>query len=531
MSGECCGDEVKEYNKMIHLKIDNNDITVPEGTSVLDAAKALGISIPTMCYLNNGFDNHPSCMVCLVKDKKTGNLVSSCALKVAEGMDIASEDADVKDARKEALELLLSDHIGDCEAPCSLTCPAGMDIPKMNRLIAAGKFDEALKVVKETIALPYVLGYICPAPCEKACRRKQVDEPVSICILKRFTAQSDRSVELQIQPKNKKVGIIGTGPAGLAAAYYLLEQGYHCVLFDKNEQAGGNLRYAIPDDHLPKKALDTEVEIIRMMGAEFRFNSLVTAENFDAEIRRKFDAVIIATGDTTVSGHLTSLFENNKAGISADEGTFVTSLPGVFACGSVTRSQKMAVRAVAQGKVAAMSAHLYVSGKEIQAPHKMFNSRFDKLLPIEVDEYLKESVPGKRLLPGKGQLEGFTPEEAIQEAARCLHCDCRKLDNCKLRIYSDEYKADRKKYLLGNRKILSKHIQHNLVVYEPEKCIKCGLCVNITLQYKEKIGLAYAGRGFDVRITVPFGETVKEALITSAKECVEACPTGALAFK
>ena len=74
---------------MIHLKIDNNDITVPVGTTVLDAAKMLGISIPSMCYLNNGFDNHPSCMVCLVKDKKTGNMVSSCALKVTEDMDIA----------------------------------------------------------------------------------------------------------------------------------------------------------------------------------------------------------------------------------------------------------------------------------------------------------------------------------------------------------------------------------------------------------------------------------------------------------
>ena len=498
---------------------------------MLDAAKMLDISIPSMCYLNNGFDNHPSCMVCLVKDKKTGNMVSSCALKVTEDMDIASEDIEVKEARKEALELLLSDHVGDCEAPCSLTCPAGMDIPQMNRLIASGKFDEALKVVKETIALPYVLGYICPAPCEKACRRKQVDEAVSICILKRYTAQADSSAEFVIQPKNKKVAIIGTGPAGLAAAYYLLNLGYHCVLFDKNEQAGGNLRYAIADDHLPKKALDTEVEIIQKHGAEFRFNSLITTENFDTEIRQQFDAVIVATGDIAVSNHLTGLFETNKAGISADEGTFSTSLPGVFACGSIVRSQKMAVRAVAQGKVASMSAHLYLSGKELLPPHRMFNSRFDKLLPIEVDEYLKESVPGNRLSPGKGNLEGFTPDEAMQEAARCLHCDCRKLDNCKLRIFSDEYNADRKKYLLGSRKTLTKHIQHDLVVYEPEKCIKCGLCVSIANQHKEQIGLSYAGRGFDVRITVPFGETVKEALIVSAKECVEACPTGALAFK
>lgn len=516
---------------MIHLKIDNCEIAVPEGTTVLEAAKTIGIQIPSMCFRNHGFDNHPSCMVCLVKDRKTGNMVSSCALKVAEGMDFLSEDIEVKEARKESLELLLSDHIGDCEAPCSLTCPAGMNIPKMNRLIASGKFDEALKVVKGDIALPYILGYICPAPCEKACRRRQVDEAVSVCILKRFTAQEYRYDEVGVPSKNKKVAIIGTGPAGLASAYYLLKQGYSCVLFDKNDNAGGNLRYNIPDLELPKQALDTEVDIIRKMGAEFRFNALITAENFKTEIRQNFDAVIVATGDVAVSDQLASLFESHKAGIVAHEDTFVTSMEGVFACGSVVRSQKMAVRAVAQGKAAAESAHQYLSGKEIHSPHKMFNSRFDKLLPVEYAEYLKESVPDKRFSPGRGHLEGFTTEEAMLEAARCLHCDCRKLDNCKLRLYSDEYHADRKKYLLGTRKILTKHIQHDIVVYEPEKCIKCGLCVNIANQHKEQIGLSYAGRGFDVRITVPFGQTVKEALVISAMECVEACPTGALAMK
>ena len=94
-------------------------------------------------------------------------------------------------SRKEALELLLSDHVGDCEAPCVPSCPANMNIPLMNRLIAEGKFDESLKVVKETIALPLILGYICPAPCEKACRRGQIDDPVSICILKKYVAAED----------------------------------------------------------------------------------------------------------------------------------------------------------------------------------------------------------------------------------------------------------------------------------------------------------------------------------------------------
>src|SRR5208337_1289535 len=215
---------------MIRFKIDNIEITVPENTSVLEAARSVGIGIPSMCYLK-GHGNHPSCMICIVKDKKTGLLQSSCALRVSEGMEIISEDKDVTEARKEALDLLISDHVGDCEAPCSITCPAGMNIPLMNRLIASGQFEQALKVVQEEIALPYILGYICPAPCEKACRRKQIDEPVSICLLKRFTVAAGNTIRETVtkQRTRQKVAIIGTGPAGLASAFYLLRNGYPCV--------------------------------------------------------------------------------------------------------------------------------------------------------------------------------------------------------------------------------------------------------------------------------------------------------------
>ncbi len=517
---------------MIKLTIDNIGISVPEGTTVLDAAKNLGIEIPTMCFWE-GFDNHPSCMICLVKDKKSGNLLSSCALKVKDGMEIITDDIEVKEARKEALELLMSDHAGDCEAPCSLTCPAGMDIPLMNRLISTRQFDEALQIVKEEIALPYILGYICPAPCEKACRRNQIDGPVSICLLKRFSAASGSMPQRTISKvaEGQRVAIIGTGPAGLASAYYLLQNGFNCELFDKNDNPGGTLRTSIPESELPRHVLDEEVEIISKLGAKFRYNTLVTNENFESEIKNHFDAVIIATGDVTTDGNLVQLFKNTKSGITIEEGTFSTSMPGVFACGSVLRTQKMAVRSVAQGKAAALSAGLYLKGLQLVKPEKMFNSRIDKLFPEEFDEYLKEAVKDQRIIPKQGNYKGYSTEEAVLEAARCLHCDCRKLQNCKLRIYSDKYKIDRKKYSFGDRKFITKQFQHDTVVYEPEKCIKCGLCIDITLQNKELIGLSYVGRGFDVRISVPFNQTIKEALTSTSEECVKACPTGALSLK
>lgn len=128
-------------------------------------------------------------------------------------------------------------------------------------------------------------------------------------------------------------------------------------------------------------------------------------------------------------------------------------------------------------------------------------------------------------------MTGFTPEEAIREAARCMHCDCRKLDECKLRNYADAYQADRKKYATGDRKLMTKLFDHPEVVYEPEKCIRCGLCIDITVKNGEYTGLTFIGRGFDVRVEVPFGKPMSAALVTSVQECVESCPTGALSFK
>jgi NADPH-dependent glutamate synthase beta subunit-like oxidoreductase len=286
---------------MINLKINKINISIKAGTTVLDAAHDAGIEVPSMCY-KQGYSNHPSCMICIVKDIKTGKLFPSCAIKVTDGMEISTDDDDVLNARKEALELLMSDHVGDCVAPCQPSCPANMDIPLMNRLISAGKFGEALKVVKEDIALPLILGYICPAPCEKACRRGQIDSPVSICLLKKYVAAEDfKNEEYYFSSKKKdsgkKVAIIGTGPAGLSAAFYLLKYGHQCIFFDKNEKTGGTLRYEKLENPLPAEAIDKEVELLKHFGARFEMNTTIEAEVFNNKIRKEFDAIILATGN------------------------------------------------------------------------------------------------------------------------------------------------------------------------------------------------------------------------------------------
>jgi ferredoxin len=520
------------FFEMIKLKIDNTTLEVEEGTTVLQAAAQLGIEIPAMCYLN-GHSCHPSCMVCMVKDMEKGNFFPSCAMPVSEGMNIIATSEEISDIRREALELLLSDHVGDCEAPCTLSCPAGMNIPLMNRLIASGEFEKSLEVVREEIALPLILGYICPAPCEKACRRKPVDGAVSICLLKRFTASHAGRRSQHLQPKvtktGKKIAIIGTGPAGLSAAFYLLRAGHNCTLFDKNEHAGGAMRYSIPDEKLPREMLDAEIEGIRSMGAEFHLNKQITPDFFEDTIIPQFDAVILATGNRNNQPVEAFGLIGDAGHDIADKKTLKTCRAGVFACGNMIREHEMAVRASAQGRIAATEVGIYL---QTQLPAKKihFNSAFGHLSKPEQDEYLKESTPGAPVEPEGGFLAGFNTVQAIAEAKRCLHCDCRKPASCKLRLYSDQYGANRKRHLGADRKPFTKSVHHNLIIYEPEKCIRCGLCVEISAK-EESLGLTYIGRGFDVRISVPFSKTIAEALEKTAAACVEACPTGAMAFK
>ncbi len=517
----------------MNLTIDNLTIEVPSGTTVLQAANSLGIHIPAMCC-GEGRSSHPSCMVCMVKDLESGKMIPSCAMPVHNGMQIQTHSPEIREIRREALELLLSDHVGDCEAPCRLSCPAFMNIPLMNRLIAAGHFQEALNIVREEIALPLILGYICPAPCEKACHRRSVDEPVSICMLKRFTASDNERRMKNLLPatheNGKKVAVIGSGPAGLSAGFYLRKMGYTVTIYERQDIPGGTLRYSIPEEKLPRRALDAEIACLTAMGITMLTGQEIYAKRFEEEIVPGHDAVILATGDPIENPLLPFTLPADPDGNLFNRKTCVTSRPGIFGCGSAINSQQMAVRSVAQGKLAAIETDLYLSGIKPKRIRSSFHSAISHLLPGEVEEYLKESLHGNRIQPHEGWLHGFTPEEAMLEAGRCLHCDCRKPVSCKLRILSDEYQANRKRFSGPERKRLTKFIRHDLLVYEPEKCIKCGLCVEITAAYKEELGLTFIGRGFHVHIGVPLGNTLREGIARSAFFCVEGCPTGALSF-
>jgi len=519
---------------MPNLRIDNQNVAVPDGATVLDAAREAGVEVPTLCFLD-GCGRFASCMVCVVRDRGAGKLVPACCAPALEGMDVETNGAEVRAARKAALELLLGEHVGDCEAPCRRGCPAHMNIPLMIRRIAAGDWTGAIETVRRDIAFPAVLGRICAAPCERACRRGAHDEPVAVCLLKRAAADAALTnpaprPQPRKPPTGRRVAVVGAGPAGLSAAYYLLLEGHACTVFDERDEPGGGLRYGVPGERLPAAALEADIDAVRGLDVELRMNTHADRDALD-RIAAEFDAVVLAVGKIDPDQAAAFGMEVSARGVKVRTPALETSRPGVFAGGDAVHPRRMTVAAVADGKTLAGSVRQFLNGSEATGRTKRFDSRLGRLQDGETDEFLEGASGVVRTAPASGVASGFSEAEARREAARCLHCDCREAEGCRLRRYAEQYGAKQRSFAAEDRPRFAMVRGHETVVWEPGKCIKCGLCVRISQREAEPVGLAFIGRGADVRVGVPFDKPLAEALTKSAAACVRACPTGALAFR
>ncbi|MCY2924129.1 MAG: hypothetical protein NT031_01595, partial [Planctomycetota bacterium] len=283
--------------------------------------------------------------------------------------------AEVRAARKTALELLLSDHLGDCIAPCQRVHPDKVDVPRVLRLVKDGRVAEAAAVLRERVEPRTVSDSPKEPRWEKACRRGQIDAPVAIDLVLRYVAGRAEGGEDTAKPQ-----AVGTG------------------------------------------------------------------------------------------------------GTVGREGT----------------------------------------GKD------SYTVAMGKLHEEEKGEFLKEADPRGRV-ECEGDAE-LTEQQAAAEAARCLHCDCRRPESCRLRRWASEYGAHPAAFR-GPRRAFRQDRTHGQIVYEPGKCIVCGLCVQVSAGAKEGLGLGFVGRGYDTRPAVPLGETLAAGLGALAAECVAVCPTGALAWK
>lgn len=265
--------------KMVNLTIDGRPVAVPAGSTLLQAARALGIDdIPTLCH-DERLHPYGSCFLCVVEVPGVKKLLPSCATEVREGMVVQTRSERVVAARKRALELLLSDHYADCLGPCQIACPAGVDIQGYVALVAAGRWLEAARLVRERNPLPAVCGRVCVRKCEVSCRRAIVDAAVGINMIKRYAADrvDEAAARDALRPAvapatGKRVAVVGAGPAGLACADFLARRGHEVTIFESSPAAGGMLRYGIPEYRLPRDVLDRDIQGILDLGVALLTN-------------------------------------------------------------------------------------------------------------------------------------------------------------------------------------------------------------------------------------------------------------------
>ncbi len=285
---------------VFNILIDGIEIQATPGTTVLEATESVGIGIPTLCH-DKRIEEYGACGICVVEVAGVPKLLRACSTKISEGMHINTKSERVLKSRKFALDMLLSNHTGDCKAPCSLACPAGTDCQGYVGLIANGEYEEALKLIKKRIPLPASIGRVCPHPCQTACRRSIVEDPIQIAYLKSFAADIDLNSENSYVPElaklnGKTISVVGGGPGGLTAAYFLRIKGYSVKVYDKMPQMGGMLRYGIPQYRLPKEILDKEIKLIEDLGIEMINNKTLGVDFTIESLKSESDAVVLAVG-------------------------------------------------------------------------------------------------------------------------------------------------------------------------------------------------------------------------------------------
>ncbi|MBA3014221.1 MAG: FAD-dependent oxidoreductase, partial [Proteobacteria bacterium] len=285
----------------LNLVIDGQEIVAQQGITILEAAKRADISIPTLCYVKGKFPEK-ACELCVVEVEGESEFQRACMVQIKEGMRIVTNSDALSKHRQQRLAILAETHFGDCKAPCNLTCPGQINVQGYIAHVAKGEYEEAVRLVMERNPFPFSVGRVCPRFCETRCRRILVDEPVSINHLKRFVADwcMTRNVDLKLTcdpPTGKRIAVIGGGPAGLTAAYYLARKGHDITVFEAMPKLGGMLRYGIPSYKIPRKILDYETNVILAMGISVKFNQkLGTNFTIDDLQKQGFDATFVGVG-------------------------------------------------------------------------------------------------------------------------------------------------------------------------------------------------------------------------------------------
>jgi len=302
------------------IEVDGRQFTGRAGQTILEICRDNGIEVPTLCY-EPKLPGFGACRMCVVEVEGEDHPPISCSREAEQGMVVQTQTPRLRQVRKTNLELIFSDHNAYCLPPCQNKCPSHIDIPGFLKANTEGNWAESARIFKRTIPFPSVLGRVCPAPCEEHCRRDEVEEAIAIrdshryagdMVLKAQAAGTKAPVPFEIQPTSgKRVAVIGSGPAGMSAAYYLAIAGHEVTVFERDPAPGGMLRYGIPQYRLPKvEVLEAEYQSVWDLGVKIVTDAALGRDfTIDDLQNQGFDAVCVAIG----------CYDTNELGVPGED--------------------------------------------------------------------------------------------------------------------------------------------------------------------------------------------------------------------
>ncbi len=305
----------------IRIEVDGRVVEGFEGQTILEVCRDNGIEIPTLCY-EPKLPGFGACRMCVVEVEGEDQPPISCSRLAEPEMKVQTQTDELRRIRRTNLELIFSDHNAYCLPPCQNKCPSHIDIPGFLKANAEANWTESVRIFKRTIPFPSILGRVCPAPCEEHCRRDEVDEAIAIRDSHRYAgdqvlkAMLDEGIDPPLPfekqaPSGRRAAVIGSGPAGMSAAFYLLLSGHDVTIFERDPAPGGMLRYGIPQYRLPKvEVLEAEYESVTRLGGKMRCNMELGKDfTLDDLQNQGFDSVVIAIG----------CYDTNKLGIPDED--------------------------------------------------------------------------------------------------------------------------------------------------------------------------------------------------------------------